>query len=357
MSRKRPNYFNPASSPADSRLSHWQVVFSLTSFCLLALLAGCSTQSLRSITLNPAGPLTLAAGQTAQFQALGAYIQGTHAPVTMNITTSAKWTSSNTAVATVNASGLVTANSAGTTTITASATGLFGLVTATSNIVVTGGGSSGGTGQAALTSITILPGSQSVTSPGETVQFIAIGTYTADPTTQDLTSQVTWSSSDVSVAKIDASGLATYVGGQTSTIIASYAQSTSSPVITATSTITFATGTSPAPTVILPTLTIFKVGSGASTATVTGSYTGPAGSTITAINCTAGASNTLCTGAFPAGTVVTLNTPNNGSTTPIFGGWSSNCLPVTGNPYSCTISLPAPSSGSIGNYTVGAIFD
>src|SRR6202034_113654 len=105
--------------------------------------------------------------------------------------------------------------------------------------------------------------------------------------------------------------------------------------------------------VTLPTLTVYKVGATASSATVTASYTLPGGtSTVTGINCSAGASDALCTGSFPVGVTVTLTTPNNGSS-PTFGGWSSNCAPVSGNPYACTITLAVPpgQTGAIGNVT------
>jgi len=61
------------------------------------------------------------------------------------------------------------------------------------------------------------------------------------------------------------------------------------------------------------------------------------------INCTAGAG---CTGNFVAGTAVKL-TAVPAST---FGGWSSNCLPETAAPTSCTIIMN-------NNEPVGAIFN
>jgi hypothetical protein len=72
-------------------------------------------------------------------------------------------------------------------------------------------------------------------------------------------------------------------------------------------------------------------------------------------NCAPNASVATCTASIPAGTTVTLTT----TTTQGFGGWSSNCTVVAGNPYSCTITLPTPNptTGTIGNVTVGAIFD
>src|SRR5262249_34485264 len=56
-------------------------------------------------------------------------------------------------------------------------------------------------------------------TPGETEQFTAIGTF-SDHTTEDLTSQVTWSSSDGTLATIAANGLATGRAAGTATISA-----------------------------------------------------------------------------------------------------------------------------------------
>jgi uncharacterized protein YjdB len=220
--------------------SRWRGFCALSSVFLLILLAGCSTQSLRSITLTPAsGALTLAVGQTVQFKALGAYVQGKHPANNVDITNSVTWSSSTVAVATVSTGGLVTAVSAGTTTITATMNGGFGLLTASSNITVTGT-STGGTYE--LTSITIIPNSQTVTASGETIQFTAIGNYSnGAPATQDLTSQATWISSSSQVATINTTGLATAVGAGTVTITAT-AQSANGSVVAGTATLTVVSG-------------------------------------------------------------------------------------------------------------------
>ena len=72
---------------------------------------------------------------------------------------------------------------------------------------------------AALASIAVTPANPSI-ADGLTQQFVATGTYT-DNSQADLTSQVTWASSTLSVAAINASGLATAVGGGTTGITAS----------------------------------------------------------------------------------------------------------------------------------------
>src|SRR5450432_2480015 len=63
---------------------------------------------------------TIAVGATQQFAATGHFNDGS----TQDITTSVAWTSQNTAVATINAAGLVSAKSAGSSAITAASGGL-----------------------------------------------------------------------------------------------------------------------------------------------------------------------------------------------------------------------------------------
>ena len=74
-----------------------------------------------------------------------------------------------------------------------------------------GGGGDVPLNPAALQSITVTPDSVSI-DLDETRQFAAQGTYT-DDSTANLTSSVTWSSTNESNATIDATGLATGVGG------------------------------------------------------------------------------------------------------------------------------------------------
>ena len=61
-----------------------------------------------------------------------------------------------------------------------------------------------------LVSIEVTPTDPEITALGQTQQFTASGTY-ADDSTADITALVAWSSTDLSVASIDASGLATAV--------------------------------------------------------------------------------------------------------------------------------------------------
>ena len=68
---------------------------------------------------------------------------------------------------------------------------------------------------------------------GSTQQFTATGTY-SDRTTSDITTQVTWSSSNRSVATVNSSGLATAVGVGTTTITATLGSISGSTTLTVT---------------------------------------------------------------------------------------------------------------------------
>jgi len=239
------------------------------------------------------------------------------------------WTSSNPAVATVDpSSGLATAVAVGNTTITASFKGF----SSTASLDVTIGAGS-------LISITIIPatGFQTVYANGQTSQYVAIGTFSANPVTQDLTNQVTWSSSDVDVAVINSTGLATSIScaitAGCKTVITASFDDPSAGIITSTSDLTTINDPNIAP---LPSLTVYKVGQGTGTVVSTSQQ---------GINCGTGAS---CTANFPLNSTVTLSaTADAGST---FVGWSSDCNGGT-NLASLVCDVPMAN-----NQTVGAIF-
>jgi len=72
-----------------------------------------------------------------------------------------------------------------------------------------------------LASIQVTPNTATLTYTGQTVQLKAIGQYvhTGHPgNTQDITSQVTWASSNTSVSTVSSSGLATATGVGSTTI-------------------------------------------------------------------------------------------------------------------------------------------
>jgi uncharacterized protein YjdB len=152
--------------------------------------------TLKSIAVIPASP-SIVAGNTQQFTATGTYSDNS----TKNITTSVTWKSSNTVFATIGgATGLATGVAAGTTQITATQ---GSIVSPNDPLTVTAA-------TVKLQSIAVTPVSPSV-GIGNTVQFAATGTY-SDNSTKNITSSVTWASSNTAFATIGAAtGLATGV--------------------------------------------------------------------------------------------------------------------------------------------------
>jgi uncharacterized protein YjdB/uncharacterized protein YcfL len=192
--------------------------------CLVALLfigsllpfMGCEAPaSLSSIQINPSTQ-TIAAGGTTQFTAIGTYTHGTHPAETEDITSQVTWASSTAGVATIASSGLATGVGAGTTNITASAAGFTGQISGSATLTVTGQTKSSSQD---VVSIVVTPAAPTVSSLNETTQFIAIGT-TNGGASVNLTASSAWSSSDVKVATVSTSGLATGLSSGTSTITA-----------------------------------------------------------------------------------------------------------------------------------------
>jgi hypothetical protein len=298
------------------------------------------TRSLTSIAVTPGAQTLTAIGEPTQFVASGNF---SVAPATQDMTSQVQWSSSDVQVATISSTGLATAVGAGATTITANSGGMIGTATLTVTAVTPP--------SRTLTSITVIPSSQPVQVIGETSQFIAIGNFTGSPTTQDLTSQVTWVSSDVRVATINSSGLATAIGsvdGGITTITAIAPPSTGSAA-TGTGTLTVSSnGTND-----LPSLTVYKVGQGTGTVQSFDTTTLKADNII---NCGSGNG---CTGHYVLNSCVFLMPtadPNQK-----FAGWSVNCqLPVAPNlcvwpgtpdPTMCSLKITEQ------NGTVGAIFN
>jgi hypothetical protein len=81
-----------------------------------------------------------------------------------------------------------------------------------------------------LTSIAVTPASQTIPA-GATQQFTATGTY-ADGSTQNLTTQVAWASSNVLVATVNSAGLATTIGAGTASITATLSGVTGNTTLT-----------------------------------------------------------------------------------------------------------------------------
>jgi len=185
------------------------------------LVSGCngfftSGDSIASITISPTSRLA-ASGKTITFTANGTTVNG----AAKDVTSTATWKTTNSAVATVSA-GAVTTVSAGTASITATQDSETG----TANLIVTA---------STLSSIGLSPSSPSVLQTQLTQQFMATGTF-ADSSTKDLTSIVQWTSSSTNVATINSSGVATLIASGQTTITATV--TTDSGVVTGTTTLT-----------------------------------------------------------------------------------------------------------------------
>ena len=165
-----------------------------------------TSPELVTLRLTPPSP-TIAAGQTAPFTALGTYPDGS----TQDLTGTATWMSSDAAIATIAAGGIATGHKEGQVAITAT----LETVTATASLSIT---------PPVLASLAVSPASPT-RLVGQTVQFAAMGTRT-DGTTQDLTTAVTWSSNNQTVASIietgPSAGLATSLAPGATTITATH---------------------------------------------------------------------------------------------------------------------------------------
>ena len=153
-----------------------------------------------SIQLTPA-TASIASGTTQQYSVNVVYSDGSLQPVTAGLS----WSSSSASVAGIDTNGLATGLAAGQTKITVK----FDSMTASADLTVT---------QAVLTNLVVTPISTVVGINGN-VQYTATGVF-SDSSTQDLTSQVLWTSSNGNFATISAAGLATGVSSGTVQITA-----------------------------------------------------------------------------------------------------------------------------------------
>jgi hypothetical protein len=163
---------------------------------------------LTKITVTP-NPLAVVLKLKAPLTATGSYQNAADQDITAQVA----WTVTDGTIAGVSnatgTAGQVTGNAIGTTTVTATLTGISGQ--ATVNV-----------SNPTLTSITVAPATASV-SAGTKQPFTATGNYDNN-TTFDLTSQVTWASSNISVAQesnaAGSNGIATTFVAGTTTITA-----------------------------------------------------------------------------------------------------------------------------------------
>jgi len=215
-----------------------------------------------SLAIVPGSQIASVIGQTVQYVVIGTTSTGATVNLTNQSATvgsatisAAKWGSSSANIATINSStGLATVPTGavnGVTVITATATNPDGTaVTATSTLTVNITAAS-----EPLVSLSIVPGSQTASVTGQTVQYIVIGT-TSTGSTVNLTNQpatvgtstikaAVWGSSSSAIATINANtGLATAVGGGTVAITA-IAYNPDGSAITGTATFTVSANPEP----------------------------------------------------------------------------------------------------------------
>ena len=181
----------------------------------MLLLAGCDNDdnppppvTLSGISISPAQVLGgLPIGVTQQFTATGTYSDNS----VQDITTSVIWSSSAPDTASVDGGGLAIGEAAGEANITASGSGLTSNVVALEVI------------NPVLLSITVAPAT--VPNPlavGRSMQFQAEGVFD-NTKTYDITSYVTWASSNQDIATINQTGVATAARAGTTSISASAA--------------------------------------------------------------------------------------------------------------------------------------
>ena len=155
--------------------------------------------ALTSIAVTP-GTATIPLGTSQPFTAIGTYSNKS----TQNVTSSVSWSSSSTTIASVSSSGLASGIGQGSATIT----GAFGTISGSATLSVA---------QPTLVSIAITPANASF-ALGTTQPLKAIGTYT-DGSTLDISTSVSWNTTNSGIAKVNAQGLATSVavGGTSAT--------------------------------------------------------------------------------------------------------------------------------------------
>jgi hypothetical protein len=202
---------------------------------------GAATSTISSLSILP-GSQTITmpeVGQpnpTVNLVAIGANGSGLQSNLTSQVT----WTSSNPAVLpTANIvsgvnTAVATAIGPGTTTITASYTNVTtasnpvaSVVTTTASLTVSNPAAE------PLLSLAINPSSPSVAFPTQTNQLTAIGTFSAAPVTQNLTSTVVWTSSNPLIATVCTAGSAAPCTSATDGLVTAVGQGTTAITATA----------------------------------------------------------------------------------------------------------------------------
>jgi len=164
-----------------------------------------NASGVNSLEINLANS-SFAKGTSAQLSATD--VSGNdHADVSSDLS----WSSSDTSVATVSSSGKISAVGTGTAVITGTCAvaSVCGSASASITVTVTA---------ASLLSIALTPPAARI-APGTSQQLTATGTF-SDNSTQNLSTDLTWTSSNPAVASVSSSGLVSSVGAGSATITA-----------------------------------------------------------------------------------------------------------------------------------------
>ncbi|MEG3025627.1 MAG: Ig-like domain-containing protein, partial [Aeromonas sp.] len=166
--------------------------------------------SISALQVIPAAS-TIALGTKIQLQALATFQNGS----VQDVSDQVLWSSSDTTLADINSVGMVTSKGIGQATLTAT----LGSISRSATLTIT---------NAITTSLQITPATSSLPK-GTTQQFQAIATF-SDNSSQDVSSQVYWDSSNISVATVDLDGEVTAVTEGNSIISAQFQNVSSNPV-------------------------------------------------------------------------------------------------------------------------------
>ena len=184
---------------------------------------------------------------------------------------------------------------------------------------------------------------------GESQPFTVTGTYT-DGTTQDLTTTVTWTSSDGTKATITSGGVAAALAVGTTTITASVTNPSGPPAITASTTLTVLT---PPPMQLIPSTASLQVGENVSLTLDAGAPAGTGGLTVTLSSTGSGsithpATVTVLEGETQIPFTVTGATAGSVTLTASATGRQSATATLAVTPGVPSITSFSPTSGAIG---------
>jgi len=199
------------------------VIVAILAISAIGFISCGEKSSLSQIVISPDSP-GIAIGTTRQLYAYGALSNG----VTF-LETYLSWTSSNSDMATVDSTGLVTAGTTtGTITITATETDSHTYVSGSTTVTID-----------TISAVAVTPINPSM-AISTTYQFSATATLTelSNWATQDVTSYMTWTSLDEAIATVDSTGIVSAVSAGTTTIQATdgYYGSSGTTLLTVTDT-------------------------------------------------------------------------------------------------------------------------